>query len=77
MEPVIKNISAMIIVIFLPNLSEIGPMIIDPKAAPIIANDTIVSFSKFVIDLKSFSKYKLAPPIIPVSYLFFFFFIFL
>jgi hypothetical protein len=59
-------------VIFLPNLSEIGPIIIDPRAAPIIARDTMVSFSKFVIDLKSFSKYKFAPPMIPVSYLHFF-----
>lgn len=42
--PPIKKISAIIIVIFLPNLSEKGPKLIDPIAAPIIANETIVSF---------------------------------
>lgn len=38
-EPIEKNISAMRIDIFLPNLSENGPITIEPNAAPIIANE--------------------------------------
>lgn len=41
-EPKINRVSAKIIVGFLPKLSERGPPIIDPKAAPSYAIDTIV-----------------------------------
>lgn len=41
MAPIVNRISAKIIVGFLPYLSEKGPPMTDPKAAPRVANETM------------------------------------
>jgi hypothetical protein len=40
--PEVNNTSAIRIVFFLPILSEIGPAVREPKAAPSVASETIV-----------------------------------
>jgi hypothetical protein len=50
--PIMKSMSAKMIVSFLPKWSEKGPPISEPKAAPNIATETIVYYLKQYIRIE-------------------------
>ena len=60
--------SEIIIVGFLPILSDKGPATNAPTNAPSYVKETIISIYSFLISGKSSTKYNCAPAIIPVSY---------
>lgn len=61
--PPVKIISAIIIVIFLPNLSEKYPFVIDPIAAPATVIDTIHYLSESEIFGNDYFKNSKTPDI--------------